>query len=218
MRELGDLQEPLDLLPHDPRAADRPVQNGLLHHHPQRRGVLPFQQALAAQPQLHTACELLLAAVRQAAAQHGVRVFAGLQKPRDVLGLVRAEGLGAGLQADVGGEPARDGVAIGVPPARLVGLLGQVDELVDLLAVRAEGLQELLDVERLQGHLGLLQPTDRQGRHAQSLGRVLQRGAGADPHLLQPTAEDHAQDCRRAGAGTGFAHAQPPDGPSTEPF
>ncbi len=58
--QLRDLQEPFELLPHDLGAAHQPVQYGLFHHHPQRGRVGPVQQALAAQPQIHPPCQVLV--------------------------------------------------------------------------------------------------------------------------------------------------------------
>ena len=126
VRQLGGLDQGLDLTPHHGRAADRPAQRRLVHDRPQLGRVGPGEQLLpgdaAGRPGARPRPSLARAVPEQ---DDRAGVVRGLQQARHELHLVGADQRGGGLQAEVGLEPAGQHVAVPVPPAGGVRLAGQ---------------------------------------------------------------------------------------------
>ena len=148
----------LELAAHQGRAADRPAQRHLVDHGPQ-------PQAARGEPPLPLLAQVhqpvrLLRGVR-AKLDDGGRVVLGLQQAGHELGVEAADGLGRLLQPDVGLEPGRQHVLIAVPPALLVGLAGQGQQLLALGHVGDPvQVQQIRDVDLAHGIAAKLDPAD----------------------------------------------------------
>ena len=200
VRQGRGLHQPGDLVAHDTGAADRAAQNRFIHHHPQHRCVRAGQQGLPLQAQRHDAVDVRRRSVRHTCPQDGCGVVLGLQEAGDVVRLIGADQVGFALQADEGAEPFGQHIAEPVPPARLVGLAGEVEEAVDLvLLADAVGRQQLLDVREFEADLGLLHAPNRGVGHIEGLGGSLKGQSRLLTQVLQSLSEHHPQDGRRTG-------------------
>ena len=77
--------------------------------------------------------DLFVGQARNAGHDDGAGVVGGLQQPGQELHLVAADQRGGLLEADVGVEPVRQHLFVGLPPRRVVGLLGQQQHRVALV-------------------------------------------------------------------------------------
>ena len=105
-----------------PAGQDFPVQDDL-----QRRRLrqAPGEQRLPAQPDRHAALDVGRRQVRVARPEHLGGVGRRLEQTGDQLGLVCTKAGRRAFRPDVQLEPFRHRVAVGMPPAFRLGLLGQ---------------------------------------------------------------------------------------------
>ena len=94
-----------------------------------------------------------------------------------------------------------------LPPAGLVGLLGQGDETFRLPVADPVRLQQQDDVRNLEGDLGHLHAPDGGRGHPQYLGRLLAPEAGPLAQVLEASAQ---HDLAHGRGGPGFTHFRPP--------
>ncbi len=128
---------------------------------------------------------------------HRPGVVRGLQQPGDELHVVAADDARRLLKAEVGLEPRGQHVAVGVPPARRVGLPGQGEQVLPFGAVT-----DPVEAEQVR-HVALLEAGPAQLEPADLGPRRPDRVPGAvpgDPRGLaepaQPRAEEQANHRR----------------------
>ncbi len=217
MGHVGRFEQTVDLRPHGAGTSDVTAQDGLVHHHPQLRRLRLGEQCLPFHPQRHMALDVRGPCLAdRTGAQDGARVVLGLEQAGDEVRLVGAQEARGAFQADVHAEPVGQHVVEALPPAGLVGLLGEFDEGVGLLVGDSVGLEEELDVRDLQPDLGRLHPAYGPGGDTEHLRRLVTAQADALPQILQALAEN---DLTHGRGGPRFAHFRPPDAlcPSSVP-
>lgn len=126
-----------------------------------------------------------------------------LQQTRHVVRLVGPDEGGGTLQTHVHAEPAGQNVVKALPPAGLIGLLGELDETPGLVVSDPVGVQQQLDIRDLQRDLGGFHPADGACGHAKDLCRFLAPESGPLPQILQALAEN---DLAHRGGGPRFTH------------
>ena len=151
VRKLGGLDELPELGSHRRDAANRPAQRCLVDHGPQARRGWLVKELLAAHPQVDAALDLGVRQVVQAGPDEGVGVVPGLQQARNEVRFVTADEAGGRFKPEVRLEPARDHVAVGVPPPLRIGLPGHGEQCrAFVLVADAIKGQEIGHISRLE--------------------------------------------------------------------
>ena len=191
VRVVGHLQQVLDLLAHDRGVAHRAAQHGLVQRGPQPRRAGPRQQPLAAHPQLDPPVQLVPADRRVAQLDDLAGVRRRLEQPGHELHLVVTDDRRGLLEADVRLEPVRQQVTEVVPPARVAGLAGQVEQALPVGGIgHAVQGEQVLDVPVLEADPAVLHPADLRMRATDGLRGLL----GSDLPGLTESAELGSQD------------------------
>jgi hypothetical protein len=95
-----------------------------------RGRVVAGQDLLPGQADFDAAFDLITVQLPRSVSELRAGVILSLEQPGNDDGLEIADGGGSGFQADVDLVRVRQDIAEGVPPARLAGLLGQLDQAV----------------------------------------------------------------------------------------
>src|SRR6266511_1826963 len=224
VRQLGHLDQALELGTHYRRAAHPPPQRLLVHYCPQLRGRIgPGEQLLPLHPQADASLDLLRGSRRVAVRDDRTGIVLGLQQTRDELHLIGSDQRRRLLQPEVRLEPARQNVAVALPPARGVGLARQRQQGCPLVlmddAVQGE---QVGDVAFLEADSPQFHPADLGFGSPDQVPGVLAADALGLAKSAQLGAEHDAQDSRPAGRADGWAApsligahtaSRPPQGP-----
>ena len=125
-RQRPGFGQPFKLAHHHGGATDRAVQDGLVEHNVEGgAGGDPGEQRLPSHPDADPPLDLRVVHAGVVRPDHGAGVVLGLQQSGHQFRLVPGEVRSRLLQADVDVEVFGDDVAVGVPPAACLGLLGQ---------------------------------------------------------------------------------------------
>jgi len=127
------LEQLPELSQHYGRALDDPVQNRLVQHRRESRGLRSAQQVLPFHPGLDALLDHLGRQCRATGTHQRTCVFGNLEQPRHDGQAIVADRIRRGFQADVLGVRQLRRV-----PRRFLPLGGQLDELRSLLVIDAE--------------------------------------------------------------------------------
>src|ERR1035437_244950 len=131
----ADCHEVLQLGAHDGRPADDPADGAFVQDGPELGPVLLGEYLLAGHADLNPAFGLLGIEFERAATYQGAGVVLGLEQAGNDGELEGLDGSGFLFQPDEELVTAGQDVTVGVPPAALAGVLGELDKRLPLHAV-----------------------------------------------------------------------------------
>ena len=172
-------------------ATDRAAQCRLVHHGPQPGPARLCEHFLPGQAQAHPALDLFGRRGGLSQPDHGPCVIGRLEQSGNELHLVEPYQRRCLFQSHVDLEPVGQDVAVLVPPAGRVRLLGQGDQGLGLLLVHAVEVKQVLYVALLEADPPQFHPADLGSRSPDRVSGVV---PGNSLGLAQPAELGTQQD------------------------